>query len=129
MKKIFLIALVIALCFTVTALSSCKDNDETTTGPSQETPNELAFMLNDGEESYSVIGIGTWEDKEITVPSYYNSMPVTAIGDGAFKNNTEITRIVLPIGITSIGSSAFEGCTSITDVTLPEGCVVIGDKA
>ncbi len=47
--------------------------------------------------------------------------PVTAIGDNAFYNCSELTAVNIPAGVTSIGGSAFNGCTSLEGVTIPAG--------
>lgn len=44
----------------------------------------LEYTLSDDGESYSVTGIGTATDKDIVIPSTYNSKPVTSIGNSAF---------------------------------------------
>ena len=54
---------------------------------------------------------------------------IVNIGDGAFKNCTKITSLVLPVTLKKIGNSAFEGCTNLTTVELPEGLEYIGALA
>ena len=44
------------------------------------------YRLNDDNSSYSVIGIGSVSDTEIVIPTVYNGLPVTEIGEEAFKN-------------------------------------------
>ena len=52
-------------------------------------------------------------DTVVTVPSF-----VSAIGEYAFKDKTQITEVRLPSGITSIGPRAFWHCTQLTIVNL-----------
>ena len=47
-----------------------------------------------------------------------NDFTVTAIGDGAFENQTNLTGVTLPKTIESIGAGAFTGCTGLQTVTL-----------
>ncbi|MBO5336187.1 MAG: leucine-rich repeat protein [Lachnospiraceae bacterium] len=54
---------------------------------------------------------------------------VTAIGDGAFKNNMSIHSVNIPDSVTSIGMEAFEGCTSLVDVAIPDHVTDIGQFA
>ena len=66
----------------------------------------------EGEKKYS----GT-----INVPSSFiigddEEFRVVSISDNAFKNCTELTKVILPSGITNIGSSAFEGCSSLSAI-------------
>ena len=41
---------------------------------------------------------------------------VVAIGDGAFKDKTDLEYVYVPATVKSIGNSAFEGCTSLKQV-------------
>lgn len=41
---------------------------------------------------------------------------ITAIGVGAFRNNTSVKKIVLPAQLTSIGKNAFAGCTQLAEL-------------
>lgn len=52
---------------------------------------------------------------EITIPA-----GITAIGDGAFTNNSHITAVSIPDGVTSIGSVAFSRCSKLAAVSFPE---------
>ena len=54
---------------------------------------------------------------------------VTSIGNGAFRNCSNLTCITLPNGVTSIGYEAFYGCTGLTSVTIPNGVTSIGEYA
>ena len=66
--------------------------------------------------------IGT--DSHVLVPD-----TITAIGDGAFKNQKKIITITLPESITSIGHYAFTGCRSLTSIEIPNNVTTIGDYA
>lgn len=52
---------------------------------------------------------------------------VTSIGDGTFKEATEMTNVVLPESLTSIGKCSFQQCTSLTEVVLPESLTSIDE--
>ncbi|HOO23284.1 MAG TPA: leucine-rich repeat protein [Clostridia bacterium] len=56
---------------------------------------------------------------------------VTAIRAGAFRNNTEITSVIIPFTVTSIGNEAFSGCINLAGVTFEAGSNLesIGDYA
>ena len=51
---------------------------------------------------------------------------VTAIGQKAFSNATELTSIILPSGITEIKDFAFEKCTKLNSVVMPGTQVKFG---
>ena len=50
----------------------------------------------------------------------------TSIGDFAFEESTELTRIEIPNSVTSIGWYAFERCTSLTSIEIPNSVKDIG---
>ncbi len=56
-------------------------------------------------------------------------LPVTALGEGILRNQSELSVVVLPEGIVSIGSDAFNGCTALKEVRISEGLVSVGDNA
>ena len=72
--------------------------------------------------------IGT-NQTSVTVPASINNIPVVAIGEGAFKDNTIITTVKVSEGVRDIGESAFENCTSLATITLPTTITHIGEKA
>ncbi len=55
---------------------------------------------------------------EVSVPSRIKGLPVTGIGNSAFKKCISLTTITLPEGVTNIDSHAFYGCTSLTSITI-----------
>lgn len=66
----------------------------------------------------TVVGLGSCTDTEIVVPNEHDGIPVVAIANGAFKNATTITSVILPQSISSVGDSAFLGCSSLTTMNL-----------
>ena len=52
----------------------------------------------------------------------------TAIANGAFNKQSNLTSVVLPNGLTSIGDRAFAG-TSLTEISIPASVVSIGSEA
>ena len=52
---------------------------------------------------------------------------VEIIGDEAFSNNVNITKITIPKGVTAIGYSAFRGCINLTQLVLPDTLEYYGD--
>jgi len=118
-------------------------------GPSLE--NLFKYTLNEDNSSYTVnvfdmeIGLKFFESidsakdlfvdyeeiisiKEITIPSKYKGLPVTAIGDFAFIF-MGIENITIPNTITKIGMGAFAYCSSLTSITIPESVTSIGEQA
>ncbi len=112
----------------------------------------LDYELSQDKTSYIVTGIGTYKDTNIDIPSEYNGLPVTSIGESAFSycisltsieipnsvtciedyaftNCNSLTNITLPNSVTSIGRYAFQSCSSLTNITLPNSVTYIGDGA
>lgn len=78
--------------------------------------NDFTFKSNSAGTGYVVTGY-TGSDTTVTVPDWYNSLPVTEIGASAFQGNTAIKIVKLPSSIEKIASAAFKGCTSLEKVT------------
>ena len=56
----------------------------------------------------------------VTVPStFFDGQPVTRIGDLAFENHKNITRLVIPNSVIKIGEQAFAGMTSLQELEVP----------
>lgn len=95
-------------------------------GAVQSVSTGLYFEKNSDEESYTLVSVGTCEDTEIVIPSTYKDCPVTSIGDKAFYECENITRIDIPDGVIDIGYGAFEYCENLTDIVIPDGVKSIG---
>ena len=89
----------------------------------------LTFALNDDKNSYTLVDMGDCTDKEIVIPAYYNGLPVTKIGEGAFLNKSEITSVIIPEGVLNIGNGAFRECVKLQSVSIPATVTSIGEYA
>jgi len=65
----------------------------------------------------------------LIIPRTIGGLPVTGIGNAAFKSKTSLTSVLIPNSVTSIGSEAFSGCTGLTGMTLPGSVTSIGAAA
>ena len=81
--------------------------------PEQTPIGELAYELNVDGETCTVVGIGTVNGNDITIPAYIDGHRVTAIGQSAFTNCSHLESVVIDEGIMSIEEEAFEGCRSL----------------
>ena len=94
-------------------------------GKPEVKPSEgLEFTLNSDKQSYSVAGIGSCTDTNVIIPSTYNNLPVTSIGNGAFFGCSSLTSITIPNSVISVGRTAFSDCTSLVNITVESGNTV-----
>ncbi|MBQ8341805.1 MAG: leucine-rich repeat domain-containing protein [Clostridia bacterium] len=113
----------------------------------------LEYVLSTDGLSYTVTGYFGDIGEELILPCFYNNLPVTAIGEGAFRQLEELKEVHLTDYITVIGAGAFEECASLTTVVfeknshltaigarafaktgitlfeIPAGVVIVGDGA
>lgn len=87
-------------------------------------------MLHPERLPLCVVSANECNDKIIKVPCrtanrYGNRVPVIKIGCNAFKDNKNVTDIILGSDICSIGAGAFAGCTSLERITIPKGVTSI----
>ena len=114
-----------------TAFLDCNSLKDITIGNGVKTIDDSAFT-----------GCGNIESVAMPVSAISNIINLTrstiktvevtsgdAIGEYAFSNCTNLTKIILPNTITSIGNNAFSECTSLTKITIPQGVSVIGEYA
>ena len=52
---------------------------------------------------------------------------VTEIANGAFENNTTITRATVPDSVVKIGSKAFANCSNLAEISLGNGVTEMGE--
>ena len=92
---------------------------------------ELFYELNADGMSYAIVGFSGSVEESLTLPYFYNGLPVTAIASNVFKNCSELTELNIGDYLTTIGSSAFEGCSSLTTIRFEKNShlSVIGDRA
>lgn len=87
---------------------------------------DFEFILN----NTAVIVIrykGTAAD--VTIPSRYKGIPVTAIDHAAFHNNSAVTSVTIPDSVTSIPDDAFGFCSQLTNISIPNSVTFIGFSA
>lgn len=95
----------------------------------QCNPNVLTFMRNDAGDGLVVYDCATTATGKLVIPSTYNDLPVTEIGEDAFYKCNSLTSIVIPDSVTTIAKDAFYNCTGLTSVVIGNGVTSIGDYA
>ena len=86
---------------------------------------------------YDMSGDGTYAEvigyegsaKKVRIADTYNGVPVTGIYEKVFRNNDNITEVIIPNSVTTIGDDEFYDCGSLTKVVIGDGVTTIGDDA
>ncbi len=65
----------------------------------------------------------------VTIPSSINGLPVTIVGNQAFRENHSLTRMTIPNSVTTIGDFAFQSCTSLAWASIGNSVTSIGRGA
>ena len=89
---------------------------------------ELQFVINLEQTAYSVIGIGTVIAADIVIPATYMDLPVTHIGESAFRDCENLKTVTFSENsqLTTIGNYAFNGCENLTNINIPQSVTSIG---
>ncbi len=101
-------------------------NDECTRCHAEATTG-LAISVSGGEAT--VTGLGSVSGDEIIVPATYNGVPVTAIGENAFKSVSSVKYLTVPASVATIGDKAFYDFDGLKELRLSSGLNSIGDRA
>ena len=89
----------------------------------------LQYSINADNTTCTITGIGTVTSNELYIPPQIDGYTVTTIGDSAFNNCTNLTRVVIPYTVTNISYDAFASCNYIKSITIPSSVTSIGDYA
>lgn len=65
----------------------------------------------------------------VTIPDKILNLPVTRIGERAFRGASNITHVTIATSVTSIDYEAFVTCSSLTRVAIPSNVTNIGSGA
>lgn len=58
---------------------------------------------------------------EISIPAYWDGVPLKKISFGAFRGNSDLVKVTLPDTVESIDSNAFRACPNLETVVLSRG--------
>ena len=87
MKNFRVLMLALVLVFSASILSGCIFEKE-------EVVQEAEFVLSVSEGVATVVAVVS-DDDNLVVPSEYEGVPVTKIGEGAFKNNLNLLNYLM----------------------------------
>ena len=74
----------------------------------------MRFTYQDDGSGILITGFTSAPVGALEIPSTINGIPVTAIGDSAFRNCGGLTSVTIPASVGFIGNSAFAGCGGLT---------------
>ena len=101
------------------------DNDVIVSGAFTEIITPLTdFEFAD--EGKTIISKYIGEGGDVVIPA---DKGIVAIGDGAFKNCTALTSVVIPDGVATIGREAFYYCSNLTIAAIPNSVESIAPYA
>ena len=63
------------------------------------------------------------------IPEAIYGVPVTSIGDSAFRGKKQLASVTIPGTVTKIDRYAFYGCVKLTSVTIPGSVKEVGSSA
>ena len=66
---------------------------------------------------------------EFVVPATIDGQQIRSIGNGAFRDQSNLTSVTISPGIKTIGDDAFATCENLTNITIPDGVTSIGRSA
>ena len=83
------------------------------------------YYTKDSNGNVTISDVKEGNETSFVIPETICGASVTALGDGAFDVNENITSVILPDSVTSIGSNAFYDCISLKSIRLPKSITSI----
>ena len=83
------------------------------------------YYTKDSNGNVTVSDVKEGNETSFVIPETICGASVTAVGDGAFDVNENITSVILPDSITSIGHGTFYYCISLKNIKLPKNITSI----
>lgn len=63
---------------------------------------------------------------ELTIPDEVDGYPVVGLTGSLFKNNTGLTKVVVPESVTTLGTYVFSGCTELVSAEIQGAVTSMG---
>ena len=90
-----------------------------------DVTSRIVYTLSD-DGTYAIVSEYKGADFIVFIESEYEGVPVTHIGDRAFKDKGGVHRVILPNSITTIGDCAFNWCWELEWIYIPDSLRYIG---
>ena len=88
---------------------------------------DLTYAIN--YEEVSITDCKTTAVGNLEIPSEIEGLPVTSIGNAAFRSCAKLTAISIPEGVKTIGDESFYSCSQLAEVSMPNTVEFIGNSA
>ena len=89
------------------------------------TSQGLVYVLTN-DTFYRVRGLGTCTDTRLYIPSSYNGLPVSRVGESAFRQAANLTNIYVPNSVNLLDNAAFYACWNLQDFVVPDSVQKLG---
>jgi len=113
------------------AALSAKPSVQTTAEPLVYTKTKAdgVFGWRQTGKSYTLVSFDAGRGISAAIPAEVNGLPVSAIAERAFENETTLVSITMPESIVEIGSYAFKNCSSLSTIQFSSSLSAIGGEA
>lgn len=105
------------------------DEDISKSTRAGSSTNESDFTYEELNGSFATITGYNGTEKDIVVPKSIGEYTIQEISANAFKENKDITSIVIPDSCKKIGENAFENCKELINVDLGSGVLELSNSA
>ena len=105
------------------------DDGDDGTDAGESAAQQFKYTISPDGKYYTVTGLNSMLQNNLTLPAEYNGLPVKGLGDEALKYNLSLTGLTLPDCITHIGYYAFGDDSNLKSFIIPEDIEYIGDGA
>lgn len=92
------------------------DSNETNINADQPSSLGLAYEVNEDGSTCTIIGMGSYSDEKLYLPTQIDGYNVTAIKEGAFNKTLFLTEVTIPDSIVDIEGVIFDGCKNLKKV-------------
>lgn len=115
MKNCFFGALTVLFLCTLILLNPMAASAQTETDSTAITVEENGLTYSVQSDGATVVSY-SGSKSNLSIPASIDGVPVTAVGNAAFRGCSVLTDITLPSGITYIGHKAFADCPNLKNV-------------
>ena len=121
------LAVAVSLCLSVMCVPAVSFADDAVTGSVTTSDGwTLTYEYTEGGDEATITGTDgyTGTDGSLAIPDTVEAddgteLTVTALGDGAFEENTDVVSVTVPEGVETMGKRCFRKATSLESINIP----------